>query len=101
MPVPPPVAFSQAVLTKAISYLRPDTAVRLVLVTRIVQFASTPITLLLVATRFSPVTQGFYYTFTNITAWTLVLELGLGTVLTQFASQEFAHLSWQGDALGG
>jgi hypothetical protein len=101
MPVPTPVAFSQAVLTKAISYLRPDTAVRLVLVTRIVQFASTPITLLLVATRFSPVTQGFYYTFTNITAWTLVLELGLGTVLTQFASQEFAHLSWQGDALGG
>jgi hypothetical protein len=90
-----------AVLTKAISYLRPDAAVRLVLVTRIVQFASTPITLLLVATRFSSVTQGFYYTFTTITAWTMVLELGLGMVLTQFASQEFAHLRWDASALAG
>jgi hypothetical protein len=89
------------VLTKAISYLRPDRAVRLVLATRVVQFASTPVTLLLVATRFSPVTQGFYYTFTNITAWTLVLELGLGMVLTQFASQEFAHLHWADGALAG
>jgi hypothetical protein len=89
------------VLTKAFSYLRPDTAVRLVLVTRIVQFASTPITLLLVATRFSSVTQGFYYTFTTITAWTMVLELGLGMVLTQFASQEFAHLRWEDSALAG
>jgi hypothetical protein len=89
------------VLKKALSFLRPDAAVQLMLLMRVVQFASVPITLLLVATRFSPVTQGFYYTFTNITAWTLVLELGLGTVLTQFASQEFAHLRWEHGGLAG
>jgi hypothetical protein len=95
-----PVAYAP-VLKRALSFLRPDAAVRLVLVTRMVQFVSVPVTLLLVAPRFSPVTQGFYYTFTNITAWTVVLELGLSVVLTQFASHEFAHLRWDGDQLAG
>jgi hypothetical protein len=79
-----------------------DQAVTLTLFARVVSFVSAPITLLLVATRLSPVYQGFYYTFTTITALTTLLELGLGMVLTQFASHEFAHLHWtSGGALDG
>ncbi len=76
------------------SFLWPDEAVWFSLIGRGVSFVSTPITLLLVATRFSAVYQGFYYTFTTITSFTVLLELGLGMVLTQFASHEFAHLRW-------
>jgi hypothetical protein len=87
-------AASGGIVGAGAALLRPDAAVKLLLLTRLVSFVSTPITLILVATRFSPVTQGFYYTFTQITQFTILLELGLGMVLTQFASQEFAHLHW-------
>jgi hypothetical protein len=81
-------------MRRLLAFLRPDEGVLVSLIGRLVALASGPVTLLLLATRFSPVYQGFYYTFTSITALTILLELGLGTVLTQFASHEFAHLHW-------
>lgn len=53
-----------------------------------------PLTILLIATRFSKVEQGFYYTFSSILALQVFFELGLLTVLAQFAAHEFAFLSW-------
>src|SRR5437016_12217930 len=38
--------------------------------------------------------QGFYYTFGSILGFTVFLELGLESVLVQFASHERAHLTW-------
>ena len=84
-------------MRRAIRFLWPDEAVWFALLGRAFSFVSTPVTLLLVATRFTPIYQGFYYTFTTITALVLLLEFGLGMVLTQFASHEFAHLSWNAE----
>jgi len=53
-----------------------------------------PITIFLIATRFSKVEQGYYYTFGSLLALQIFFELGLLTVLAQFAAHEFAFLSW-------
>jgi hypothetical protein len=41
-----------------------------------------------------PDEQGYYYTFSSITALYTLFELGLTFVLTQFVSHEKAHLEW-------
>ena len=53
-----------------------------------------PITILIIATRFSKVQQGYYYTFSSLLAMQIFFELGLLTVMAQFASHEFALLTW-------
>lgn len=57
-------------------------------------FISGPVTILIIATRFSKEQQGFYYTISSLLALQIFFELGLVTVLAQFASHEFAHLTW-------
>ncbi|MBI5195210.1 MAG: hypothetical protein HZA10_02690 [Nitrospirae bacterium] len=52
-----------------------------------------PITALLIATKFTPNVQGYYYTFANLLALQVFVELGLGTVIVQFASHEWSKLS--------
>ncbi len=53
---------------------------------------SAPVTLLLIASFFSQELQGYYYTFRNILALQVFVELGLGTVLIQFAAHEWSKL---------
>ncbi len=53
---------------------------------------SGPITLLLIVQSFSPILQGYYYTFSTLLALQIFVELGLGTVLQQFASHEWSYL---------
>jgi len=55
---------------------------------------ATPITLYLISTCLDPVTQGYYYTLASLLAISLFFELGMGVVITQFASHEYAKLSW-------
>jgi len=55
---------------------------------------SGPITILVIASRFSKEQQGFYYTISSLLALQIFFELGLVSVLAQFVSHEFAHLSW-------
>jgi O-antigen/teichoic acid export membrane protein len=50
------------------------------------------VTVLLIGSYFTPEIQGYYYTFTNILALQVFVELGLGTVLIQFASHEWSRL---------
>ena len=57
-------------------------------------FIAGPITIMVIATRFSKEQQGFYYTISSLLALQLFFELGLVTVLAQFASHEFAYLTW-------
>jgi O-antigen/teichoic acid export membrane protein len=63
---------------------------------------SGPITVLLVAAYFTPELQGFYYTFASLLALQVFVDLGLGTVIIQFASHEWAHLGFdeQGRVVG-
>ena len=69
-----------------------DRAVLFALLLRIWTILSGPVTVLLIATKFSPEVQGFYYTFATILALQVFVELGLGVVITQFASHEWAKL---------
>ncbi|MCX5711822.1 MAG: hypothetical protein NTY47_01975, partial [Candidatus Omnitrophica bacterium] len=56
-----------------------------------------PITALLIASRFTPQLQGYYYTFWNVLALQIFIELGFGVVIIQFASHEWSQLNMGGD----
>lgn len=72
--------------------LEVDRAVFFGLLTRLVTLAASPISALLIATRFTPELQGYHYTFVTLLALQAFIELGLGTVIQQFASHEWAKL---------
>jgi O-antigen/teichoic acid export membrane protein len=69
-----------------------DRAVLYAILARIWGFAAGPVSAILIATQFTPTTQGFYYTFGSIMALQTFAELGLGYAITQFASHEWANL---------
>lgn len=50
------------------------------------------LTLALIASRFDPAAQGYYYTFGSLLELTVLAELGLGIVIQQFASHEWSGL---------
>ncbi|MFQ5789439.1 MAG: hypothetical protein ACE5JI_03085 [Acidobacteriota bacterium] len=56
------------------------------------------VTIAIITHRFSPELQGYYYTFASVLALQAFLELGLGVLLQQLASHEWARLSF--DARG-
>lgn len=70
-----------------------DRAVFFGLSARLWGLCSGPVTAILVAVTFTPEVQGFYFTFGTIVALQVFIELGLGTVIIQFASHEWSKLS--------
>ncbi|MEO6005714.1 MAG: hypothetical protein ABIZ04_22690 [Opitutus sp.] len=52
-----------------------------------------PLTAYFIATRLTKDIQGYYYTFGSLLGLQVFAELGLGAVITQFASHEWAGLS--------
>lgn len=54
---------------------------------------SGPISVVLIGIYFTPEVQGYYFTFSSLMALQLFVELGLGTVIVQFASHEWSKLS--------
>ena len=48
--------------------------------------------MVLIASCFSPVLQGYYYTFGGVLALRVFVELGLSNVIMQFASHEWSRL---------
>jgi O-antigen/teichoic acid export membrane protein len=70
-----------------------DRAVFFGLLRRGWNFCSEPVTVILIATKFTPELQGYYYTFATILALQVFVELGLGTVIIQFASHEWSKLN--------
>lgn len=69
-----------------------DRAVAFSVLVKMWGLISGPVTIFLIASRFKPVVQGYYYTFNSLLALQVFVELGLGYVLTQFASHEWSHL---------
>lgn len=53
-----------------------------------------PISLILIISCLTKVEQGFYYTFFSISGLSVFFELGLASVVMQFASHEKANLHW-------
>lgn len=70
-----------------------DQAVVFALLSRGMQSVSGLVTLLLIATRFSPEIQGYYYTFASLLALQSFVELGLYVVILSRASHEWSKLS--------
>jgi hypothetical protein len=73
---------------------RIDRAVGIVLLTRLVPLIAAPITLLLVATKRSIAEQGLYFIYWNVQALSQLMEVGIGSLIVQFASHESTFLSW-------
>jgi hypothetical protein len=69
-----------------------DWAVLYAILARTWGFAAGPVSALLIAVKFTPTIQGFYYTFGSILALQTFAELGIGFAITQFASHEWSKL---------
>ncbi|HSI48428.1 MAG TPA: hypothetical protein VLA61_09180 [Ideonella sp.] len=50
------------------------------------------ITLVLIPYQFSPVEQGYYYTFASLIGMQVFFDLGFNSVIVQFVSHEYSHL---------
>ncbi|MFA5101315.1 MAG: TIGR04372 family glycosyltransferase, partial [Candidatus Omnitrophota bacterium] len=74
-----------------------DRAVLAGVAARVWSVIAGPVTALLIAYRFTPEYQGFYYTFGSLLALQVFVELGLGTVIIQFASHEWSKLHFEAD----
>lgn len=88
-------------LTRVRTSLGIDKSIGLVLASRSWTLLSGPLTLFFIGRFLSPPEQGFYYTFSSVIAINTLLELGLSTVLIQFASHEMAHLHWNDSTIVG
>lgn len=78
---------------ETLKHFEVDRAVFFGLLTRAWGLCAGPVTAILIATNFSPEIQGYYYTFATILALQVFVELGLGTVMVQFASHEWSKLN--------
>ena len=60
------------------------------------------LTLVLVSTLLSRPAQGYFYTFSSLLSLNVFLEMGLTSVLSNFAAHEFVHLQWgpRGELVG-
>lgn len=83
----------KAKLKRLLSHGDVNRAVFFALLVKIWTIVAGLVTLLLVATKFSPTLQGYYYSFASVLAFQFFIELGLGNVILQFASHEWSKLS--------
>jgi hypothetical protein len=79
---------------RVIALLGLDSAISYSLISKVFSAVAQPLALYLIASSLSDVEQGYYYTFYSVLALTIFLELGLGMVITHFASNEFGTLKW-------
>lgn len=79
-------------LLKLLNWGMVDRAVLFSILGKIWGLSTGPVTALLIAWHFTPEIQGYYYTFGNILALQVFVELGLGIVLVQFTSHEWSRL---------
>jgi uncharacterized membrane protein len=89
-------------LRRRLRTLLTDAGVRATVASRAIALAGAPITLYLAATHLAPNDQGWYFVAINIVAFAQLCELGLGTIIVQFASHEWPRLRWgRGGGLDG
>ena len=84
---------------KLLRKIEVDRAVFFGILTKVWSIIAGPLTALLIILKFNPELQGYYYTFSSLLALQVFVELGLGTVIIQFASHEWSKLKL--DSQGG
>jgi len=85
---------AKQILRRNFHRLEVDKAVFYGLLSKLWSLCSGPVTAIIIATKFTTEIQGYYYTFATILALQVFIELGLGTVIIQFASHEWSKLSF-------
>jgi hypothetical protein len=69
-------------------------ALQYVLSSRIISFLVQPAIIFLISKKFNSAEQGYYYTIGSLVTISIFFELGLGVVLTNYASHLFSKLKW-------
>jgi hypothetical protein len=82
---------------KIFHILNIDRAVFFAIIGRVWAIFSGLLTSYLVIKFFSPTIQGYYYTFLSLLAFQVFAELGLGVVISTFASHEWEKLALNND----
>lgn len=77
--------------------LAADAGVRATATARLIALAGAPVSIYLAATRLTPSSQGYYFVAVNVIALAQLFEIGLGTIIVQFASHEWPRLRWGRD----
>lgn len=80
------------ILRRVMSWASVDRAVLFSLLAKIWGLVAGPVTALLIAYKFTPELQGYYYTFGGLVALQSFVDLGFTTVIVQFASHEWSKL---------
>lgn len=88
---------SQALLVRLGRLLGVNRAVVLAIAARAWPALAGPVTIILIATNFSPLQQGYFYTFSSLLALQVFFELGLAFVIVQVAAHKFVHVRWEAD----
>lgn len=69
-----------------------NSAISSLLLNKLWLLIAAPVTAYLITINFSVTLQGYYYTFFSIVALQIFVELGLGSVIQQFAGHEWSKL---------
>lgn len=79
---------------RVLKYFNIDSAILYFISSKALALIYSPITILLITSKLTEVEQGYYFTFASLLGISIFFELGLGIILTHFASYEFSKLKW-------
>jgi len=80
------------IITKILNWANIDRATFFSVLSRVWGIVSGPITLAIIGARFTDVEQGYYMAFLSVIGYSMYIQFGLGRVIIQFASHEWAKL---------
>jgi O-antigen/teichoic acid export membrane protein len=78
-----------------------DDATKLTVLARIIQAGSGMIALVLIGVHCNDVQQGFYFTFLSLIGLQIFFELGINTIIVQFAAHEMPNISLTASGIDG
>lgn len=76
-----------------------DKALKNTIINQLYKIIAGPLTLLFIPLYLLPIEQGYWYTFTSISALSIFADLGFTVIVLQFAAHEFAFLRFNDDGL--
>jgi len=91
------VAASTSLIRECLHRIGVDRAIFFSVGIRMWQVVATPISLFMIVRYLTTEEQGFYYSFLSLVGLQVFIELGMGGVLMQFVSHEWAGLAFSSD----
>lgn len=83
------------IIKKLVFKLGIDKAIIYTLFAKLIQGLGSLLVIFGIAKFLNITEQGYYYTFGSILALQMFFELGLSSIITQFAAHEIVHLKWK------